>query len=158
MMRYYLIAFLIFCADQISKKIILFSLSYQEQLHIFSWLDIVHIRNRGVAFSMFADAAWANYFFLTFGIIVIIFLAVWLRQKRQEQSWMERLGLALILGGASGNIADRIQYGAVIDFIAVHYKHWYYPSFNIADSAITIGALIIVLLVIRGNSHKQKGA
>ena len=151
-MRYFVIAFFILCMDQLSKKMIIFSLDHQEQLRVFSWLDIVHIHNRGAAFSLFANTPWAQSFFLIFGIIVIILLCIWIWRWNEQDPWLQRLALAFILGGACGNIADRIQYGFVIDFISVHYKNWYYPSFNVADSAITLGAFIILFLLLKSKN------
>lgn len=153
MIRYFLIALLILGADQLSKKLILFSLAHREQLKVFSWLDIVHIYNRGAAFSLFASNTWANYFFLIFGVCAILFISLWLWKWSHSEPWLHRLALACILGGAGGNIADRLQFGFVIDFISVHYKHWYYPSFNLADAAISLGAVMILLALLRGKTQ-----
>ena len=101
--------------------------------------------NPGAAFSFLAGAGgWQRWFFLVLGSLVSIALIVWLTRLRPEE---KRLGLALalILGGAIGNLIDRAWLGQVIDFIQLYYDRWYWPAFNIADSAITIGAALLVL-------------
>ena len=112
---------------------------------VFSWLNMTLAHNYGAAFSFLSDAGgWQRWFFIVLASGVSLVLLVWLlRLPRRE--WLTGLGLALILGGAIGNLVDRIQLGYVVDFVDVFYKDWHYPAFNVADSAITCG--IILLLV-----------
>jgi len=156
MIRYFIIALIILFLDQLTKKIILATIPYRGSLEIFFWLDLVHIYNRGAAFSLFASAEWSNIFLLTVGILAILFLSFWLFRSEHKEVWHDRLAIAFILGGASGNIADRLQFGYVVDFISVHYKNWYYPSFNVADSAITLGVTLLLLGLLYRNGHKKK--
>ena len=101
--------------------------------------------NPGAAFSFLAGAGgWQRWFFLVLGSLVSIALIVWLTRLRPEEKRLA-LALALILGGAIGNLIDRAWLGQVIDFIQLYYDRWYWPAFNIADSAITIGAALLVL-------------
>ena len=156
MTRYFIIALVILVLDQLTKKIILVTIPYREAVEIFFWLDLVHIYNRGAAFSLFASAEWSNIFLLTVGILAIVFLSFWLFRSGHREIWLDRLAIAFILGGAGGNTADRLQFGYVVDFISVHYKDWYYPSFNIADSAITLGVALILLAFLYKKRQDQK--
>lgn len=112
---------------------------------VFSWFNITLAHNYGAAFSFLADAGgWQRWFFIVLATGVSIVLLVWLlRLPRKE--WMTGLGLGLILGGAVGNVVDRIRLGYVVDFIDVHFGGWHYPAFNIADSAITCGVILLLL-------------
>ena len=113
--------------------------------HISSWLNLTLAHNYGAAFSMLSDAGgWQRWFFTILASGVTIVLLVWLfRLKRHE--WRTSLSLALIIGGAVGNLVDRVRLGYVVDFIDVYYKTHHWPAFNMADSAITGG--IILMLV-----------
>jgi len=107
--------------------------------------------NSGAAFSFLADeSGWQRWFFIALAMIVIGVLVVWLRRLPAEEV-RTRLALALILGGAAGNVVDRLVYGYVIDFIDVFYGSWHWPTFNIADSAIFVGAFLLILDAFRGN-------
>ena len=101
--------------------------------------------NTGAAFSFLAGAGgWQRWFFLGLGSLVSIGLIVWLRRLKPTETRLAT-ALALILGGAIGNLIDRAWLGQVIDFIQIYYQHWYWPAFNLADSAITVGAALLVL-------------
>ena len=101
--------------------------------------------NSGAAFRFLADAGgWQRWFFLTLGAVVSVSLLVWMRRLQPGQRGLA-IALALILGGAVGNIIDRALYGQVIDFIQLYYRQWYWPAFNIADSAISIGAALLIV-------------
>jgi len=113
--------------------------------HISSWLNLTLAHNYGAAFSMLADAGgWQRWFFTVLASIVTVVLLVWLFRLKQDE-WRTGLSLGLIIGGAVGNLIDRIELGYVVDFIDVYYKNHHWPAFNIADSAITCG--IIIMLV-----------
>ena len=114
---------------------------------IFSWLNITLAHNYGAAFSFLSDAGgWQRWLFTALASVVSLVLLIWLiRLPRSE--WMTALSLALIIGGAIGNLIERIQLGYVVDFIDVYYRDWHYPAFNVADSAITVG---VVLLLVDG--------
>ena len=112
---------------------------------VFPWFNLTLQHNTGAAFSFLSNAGgWQRYFFSAVAVVISIALAIWLLRLSPGQ-WLLALGLGLILGGALGNLWDRLALGYVVDFISVHYGGWYFPAFNIADSAITVGAGCILL-------------
>lgn len=125
---------------------------------VFSWFNMTLAHNYGAAFSFLADAGgWQRWFFVVLAVAISLVLLVWLiRLPRRE--WMTGLGLGLILGGAVGNVVDRIRLGYVVDFIDVHFAGWHYPAFNIADSAITCGVILLLLdaVIIGWRQRKMK--
>ena len=127
-----------------------------EVIHHFIYL--VRASNPGIAFSFFADSTspWTRVILITGALIVIAVLA-WLLVAGHSGSRLTAAGLALLLGGATGNVTDRILHGAVTDFFEVWFGSYHYPAFNVADSAITIGAAIIVLDVLFGPRHAPPG-
>ncbi|MBT8131263.1 MAG: lipoprotein signal peptidase [Gammaproteobacteria bacterium] len=133
-------------ADQLSKFYIVENLVYRQRIEISAWLDITRLHNTGAAFSLLANmGGWQRWFFIALGLTVGLLILVWLFRLRVPQQRLLAVGLSLILGGAIGNVIDRIIYGHVIDFIHAHYETWYWPAFNVADSAITLGAGILIL-------------
>ncbi len=125
---------------------------YQELIHDFIYL--VHSKNPGIAFGVLADSPspWTRVFLIGGSIIVIAALA-WLFAAGHAGGTMTAAGLALLLGGAAGNVTDRIFHGAVTDFFEVRFGNYHYPAFNVADSAIAIGAALIILDVLFGAKH-----
>jgi signal peptidase II len=124
-----------------------------EVIHNFIYL--VHSRNPGIAFGVLADSASAvTRFVLIAGSLFVIGVLAWLLVAGKSGSAMGNVGLALLLGGAAGNVADRIFHGAVTDFFEVWFGAYHYPAFNIADSAITIGAVLILLDVLFGRKQE----
>jgi len=121
----------------------------QSRIEIFSWFNITLHYNSGAAFSFLSDAGgWQRWFLIAVSAIVSIVICVWLyRLGRQEKilTW----SLALILGGAIGNLIDRLVYGHVVDWIQWHYRGSYFPTFNLADSAITLGAVLLLVATFR---------
>lgn len=112
---------------------------------ITAWFDLTLLYNKGAAFSFLAQASgWQRWFFIGIACVISTILVVWLKRTNRRQWWLG-LGLALILGGALGNLHDRILLGHVVDFISVHYMDYYFPAFNLADSAITLGAAIMII-------------
>ena len=136
---------LVIVLDWLTKQWVSEALDLYRPQEVFSWLNITLAHNYGAAFSFLADAGgWQRVFFIVLASVVSVVLLVWLlRLPRQE--WVTGLGLALVLGGAIGNLVDRIQLGYVIDFIDVHVAGWHYPAFNVADSAITCGVVLLLL-------------
>jgi signal peptidase II len=131
--------------DQCTKLLADAMLNLHESIVLLPVLAIRKAYNSGAAFSFLGDASgWQRWFFIVLAIGVIILLVTWLRRLSAGQQWTA-LALALILGGAAGNLVDRAIYGHVIDFIDVYYRSWHWPTFNIADSAITVGAFLLVL-------------
>jgi signal peptidase II len=136
---------LIVALDWVTKQRVSEALELYRPQEVFSWLNITLAHNYGAAFSFLSDAGgWQRWFFVVLALVVSIVLLVWLlRLPRRE--WRTGLGLALVLGGAIGNVMDRIKLGYVVDFIDVHFGGWHYPAFNVADSAITCGVILLLL-------------
>jgi signal peptidase II len=132
--------------DQISKHAIVRNLTEFDEIVLLPVLSIVRLHNEGAAFSILSDASgWQRWFFTLLGIAVSIGIFVWLRRLPARGQHVLAAGLAFVLGGALGNVIDRVMWGHVIDFIRVHYGGWSFPAFNVADSAITVGAALIIL-------------
>jgi len=131
--------------DWYTKALATDLLDLYRPVEVFPWLNMTLAHNYGAAFSFLSDAGgWQRWFFIILASGVSLFLLLWLlRVPRRE--WVTALGLALILGGAIGNLVDRIQLGYVVDFIDVYYKNWHYPAFNVADSAITCGVILFLV-------------
>ena len=134
---------LIIILDQLSKASVVHALWPYQVLPINGWLNITLAYNSGAAFSFLTHAgAWHKVFFLFFSAIMstgLFFWLVYLPKKDQVFGW----GLSCVLGGAAANLIDRLHYGAVVDFIDIYYKHHHWPAFNVADSAICLGALLL---------------
>lgn len=129
--------------DQSSKAAVVAALHPGEQRVISEFFSLVLAFNTGMAFSLFGGGAgWPRYLFSAVAIGAGV-LIVWLLRRGGDRWYCA--GLALILGGALGNLWDRVTLGHVIDFLLVHWRNWYYPAFNVADSAITVGAVLVVL-------------
>lgn len=146
------IALLVLVSDQITKLLADNLLTYHQPLNIVPMFNLTLAYNTGAAFSFLSDAGgWQRWFFMTLSFGISIVLIIWL-QKLHAQQKLQTISLALILGGAIGNLIDRSMYGHVIDFLDVYYNNYHWPAFNIADSAISIGA---VLLIIDSFRHQQ---
>jgi len=141
-----LIALLIVFFDQLTKWAILKWVPLYGKITINQFLNITHQENRGAAFSFLADASgWQRWFFITLAVSISSVIVVWLWRLRMTGQIVLSSGLALVLGGAIGNVVDRIRLGYVIDFIQVFINGWPFPSFNVADSAITVGAILLMV-------------
>ena len=152
------VAALVIVADQITKWAIIEWVSLYEKVPLNSFINLTHQRNTGAAFSFLADAGgWQRWFFVVLATVVSVVIAVWMWRIRHERLAVLSAGLALVLGGAIGNLIDRAQYGYVTDFIQVWFGDWAYPSFNVADVGITVGAafLIIDALFFSGREEKK---
>ena len=140
---------MVIAIDQITKAVVERLLPYAEPLAVFPGLSWFRIYNRGAAFSMLSDASgWQRWVFTALALIVSVVLVVWLARTARND-WRTALPISLILGGAVGNVIDRIQYGHVVDFVLVYYREWSFPAFNVADSAISVGAVLLILLSLR---------
>lgn len=121
--------------------------------------EITLMVNTGAAFSLLAGAGgWQRWFFIVLAVVVIGMILVWLRKLPATGQLPVAVGLSLVLGGAFGNLIDRAAYGWVIDFIHLHWNEWYWPAFNVADSAITVGACLLVWDAFFGQSRRIDGA
>ncbi len=132
--------------DQLTKLWISYHLGLFDVEQILPFFNLTLLHNQGAAFSMLSHASgWQRWFFIALGIAVSLGIMAWLRRLPASGQALLSSGLALILGGALGNVLDRVWRGYVVDFIQVHYGHWTFPAFNLADSAITIGAALVIL-------------
>ncbi len=152
-MRWLWVSVAVVVLDQFSKVLVDSALELYESVAVIPFLAIRKIYNSGAAFSFLSDAGgWQRWFFIALASLVVIVLTIWLYRLQKNQLRMA-LALALVLGGAAGNLVDRVLYGYVIDFIDVYYASWHWPTFNVADSAITVGAAL--LLFDAFTSHKK---
>ncbi len=143
LIQWLLIALLVILADQFTKVLILSSFQLGDSRYVWSFFNIVRVHNTGAAFSFLAGASgWQRWFFVALGLAATVFI-VWMLRRHGHQK-MFAWALSLILGGALGNVVDRLLHGYVVDFLQFHWGRWYYPSFNIADSAITVGAILLI--------------
>ncbi len=146
-LRFVWLSALVVALDQWSKAWIVQHFELFERQPWWPMLEITRLHNRGAAFSFLGDASgWQFYLFVGLASVVSVGIFVWLwRQPSAALSWLS-VGLSLILGGALGNVIDRLTRGYVVDFIHVHWQAaWYFPAFNVADSAITVGAVCLLL-------------
>jgi len=140
------LAALIVLLDQWTKALVAGAMTLYESVEILPVLDLTRLHNTGAAFSLLHDAGgWQKWLFIGLALTVSAVILVWLRRLPRSGQGLLASGLALILGGAIGNVIDRVSQGYVLDFIHVHYDKWYFPAFNVADSAITVGAGLLIL-------------
>lgn len=139
------IAALVLLLDRLTKYLALHTLEAYQPVSIFSFFNFTLAYNKGAAFNfLYSASGWQTWLFGTLAIVVSIGILFWLKSLTFKQRWMS-IALSFVLGGALGNLSDRLSYGHVIDFIEVHLSNWYFPAFNVADSAICIGAIMIIL-------------
>lgn len=151
----YLVCIVIVILDQITKLIADANLILnQSKIEVFSWFNITLHYNPGAAFSFLSDAGgWQRWFFTIISLVVSVILCVWLYRLARDEKLLT-WSLALILGGAVGNLIDRVAYGYVIDFIQWHYKGSNFPTFNIADAAISVGAVLLLISTFQAEKPK----
>ncbi len=131
--------------DQLTKYLVIESFQLYESVTLFQGLNLTLVYNTGAAFSFLQDAGgWQRWFFILLTPLVAAVILVWMTRLEAHQTWLAA-ALALVLGGAAGNFIDRVLHGHVIDFIDVYYRQWHWPAFNVADSAITVGAVLLVI-------------
>jgi signal peptidase II len=130
--------------DQASKLIISGSMQLYQSIEITPFFKLTYVHNTGAAFSFLSEAGgWQRWFFAGLAMAISVVIAVWLTRLKQHETLLA-VALALVLGGAVGNLIDRLAYGYVIDFLDVYYQSWHWPAFNIADSAITLGVILML--------------
>lgn len=155
MLRWLGLSGLVIVLDQFTKWIANTYLVLYQPVPVLPSLNLTLLYNPGAAFSFLAGAAgWQRWFFTVLTIAIGTGLLIWLTRLKPGQQLLA-VSLALILGGAIGNLIDRVVYGYVIDFIDVYYQQWHWPAFNIADSAITVGATLMVIDSLRGPQRTE---
>ena len=154
--RWWALALIFFALDWVTKQAIESNLFYGQEIAIFPFFDLTLRYNTGAAFSFLAQAGgWQRWFFSLIALAVVVGIS-WRLVKIAETNRLESLALTFVLGGAIGNLYDRLVYGHVVDFLQFHWQQsWYFPAFNIADSAITIG--VILMLLESFVTRKQEG-
>ncbi|MGI9301856.1 MAG: signal peptidase II [Gammaproteobacteria bacterium] len=142
--------------DQITKLVAVSRLELHVENVVLPYFNLTLARNTGAAFSFLSDSGgWQRWLFTGLALAVSVVIVAWLKRLGPHEKWTA-VGLSLILGGAIGNVIDRVRYGYVVDFLDVYYGSYHWPTFNVADSAITVGAaaLIIHSLFARKDVHR----
>ena len=155
MLKWLNLSALVIVFDQLSKWWANSALELYQSIAVLPFFNITLAYNHGAAFSFLAsESGWKRWFFTGLAVVVSIVLLVWLKRLKTDAK-LEAISLALILGGALGNVIDRVVHGYVIDFIDVYYGTYHWPAFNVADSAICVGAILLILDSFR-NKTEQK--
>ncbi len=153
------VAIVVVIADQLTKWAIVEWVALYDKIPLNSFINLTHQKNSGAAFSFLADAGgWQRWFFVVLATGVSLVIAVWLWRIRNDGQTVLSAGLALVLGGAVGNLIDRILLGHVTDFIQVWFGSWAFPSFNIADAGISVGAAFLIIDAIFFSGREERAA
>ncbi|MDP6437439.1 MAG: signal peptidase II [Gammaproteobacteria bacterium] len=145
-LRWLIVSFVIVVADRFTKYLVVDNLAEFERISLLPVFDLVRYHNTGAAFSLLADAGgWQHWLFT--GIAIVVSAGIVWYQWNLPQKGCHTLatGLALVLGGAVGNLIDRLMQGYVVDFLLLYYRDWHWPAFNVADSSITVGVTLIII-------------
>ena len=145
MLKWLWLSVLAIILDQASKQVVIAFMRLYESIGVLPFFNLTYVQNTGAAFSFLSDAGgWQRWFFSVLALVISIVLTVWLARLKDNETLLA-ISLALILGGAIGNLIDRVRYGYVIDFLDVYYQSWHWPAFNVADSAISLGVILMLL-------------
>jgi signal peptidase II len=143
--RWLLVTVIIIAADRYTKHLITAKFELFDRVPVMPYFDLVRLHNTGAAFSFLANASgWQNWFFSGVALVVSGLIVWWLFSQPPGRIVVP-LGLTLVLGGAIGNLVDRLQHGYVVDFVLLYYDRWSFPAFNVADSAITVGVILMLI-------------
>ena len=145
MLKWLWISVLSLLLDQASKLAVDGSMQLFESIPLLPYFNLTYVHNTGAAFSFLSDAGgWQRWLFAGLAVVMSSIIGLWLARLKQHETLMA-VALALVLGGAIGNLIDRVAYGYVIDFLDVYFQDWHWPAFNIADSAICVGVALMLL-------------
>lgn len=145
MLKWLWLSALVLVLDQASKQWVAKNFELYESIDLLPSLNFTYVHNMGAAFSFLSSAGgWQRWFFVAIAVIATSVLVIWLRRLETTEKWMA-VTISLVLGGAAGNLYDRISYGYVIDFIDVYYETYHWPIFNFADSAISVGVAMMLI-------------
>jgi signal peptidase II len=145
MLKWLWLSLLAVILDQVSKLVIASSMQLYQSIILMPYFNLTYVHNTGAAFSFLSDAGgWQRWFFAGLALVISSIIAVWLARLKRHEALLA-VALSLVLGGAIGNLIDRLAYGYVIDFLDVYYQTWHWPAFNIADSAITLGVILMLV-------------
>ncbi|WP_428609571.1 signal peptidase II [Sedimenticola sp.] len=154
MYRWLWLSLVVIALDQISKQLIESSLLVYETVSILPYFNLTLAYNEGAAFSLLSDqAGWQRWFFALVAAVVVLVLVIWLSRLRRER--LLAISLSLVIGGAVGNLLDRLLFGYVIDFLDFFYNSYHWPAFNVADIAISLGVALLFLDAFVGRQVKQ---
>ena len=158
-LRWLWLALAVIVADQATKGLILIRFELFEVLDVWPVLEITRLHNTGAAFSLLAGASgWQRWFFIGLAFVVSAGIIVWLRNLPRAAPAFLPAALALVMGGALGNVVDRLWHGYVVDFLHFHWGDAYFPAFNVADSCITVGAGLLILdAILEGRRRRPAG-
>ncbi len=149
MLKWLWLSALVLVIDQTTKRVVDTTLRLYESIPLLPSFSLTYLRNQGAAFSFLSGAGgWQRWFFIGLAVIASVMICFWIRQIPNDRKF-EASAWALVLGGALGNLIDRVLYGYVIDFLDVYYGEWHWPAFNVADSAITVGVIFLLLESLR---------
>jgi signal peptidase II len=144
MLKWLWVSSLAIILDQASKQIVHHSMQLYESKPLMPYFNLTYVHNTGAAFSFLSEAGgWQRWFFAALALIISAVLSVWLMRLQKHETLLA-VALSLVLGGAIGNLIDRLAFGYVIDFLDVYYNGWHWPAFNVADSAITVGVCLML--------------
>ena len=154
MLKWLWLSLVVVGLDQVSKLWVVSNFRLYESIQLLPSLNLTYVHNTGAAFSFLSTAGgWQRWFFVGIALLATTVLTIWLARLKPTERWMAAT-LSLILGGAIGNLYDRIAYAYVIDFIDVYYETWHWPVFNVADSAISIGVVMMLVDIVWSNDSK----
>ena len=155
MLKWSWVSLLVIVLDQLTKLWASSSLSYAEPVTLLPFVNLTLLHNTGAAFSFLSEAGgWQRWFFALVALLISVVILIWLKRLPAGKVWLA-VSLALVLGGALGNVWDRIYLGYVVDFIDVYYQRWHWPAFNLADSAISVGAVMLIIDTLRGEGKSK---
>lgn len=157
-LRWLWLALLIFVADIGIKLIVMGNMEYgwENRIEVLPFFNLLYVHNYGAAFSFLSDqAGWQRWLFTAIAFVIAVMLACWMKKQPAQEKW-NNIAYALIIGGAVGNVFDRIVHGFVVDYLDLFWGNYHWPAFNLADSAICIGAVMIVLDSVRKKEHASR--
>ena len=156
MLKFLWITLVVIILDQLSKQLAEYYLVFHVPIPVVPFFNLTLSYNTGAAFSFLAGAGgWQRWFFIGLAMIVSIVIIMWIKKLGPQDKWVA-IALSMVLGGAIGNVIDRVLFAHVIDFIHVYYEQWNFPIFNIADSAITVGVVILLIDGFFGGKKEEK--
>ena len=158
-LRWLWLSLAVIVADQLSKFLVVSNFELYEAVDVLPVFELTRLHNTGAAFSLLAQASgWQRWFFVGLAVVVSGGIVYWLRNLPRDSAPFLPVALALVLGGALGNLVDRVWHGYVIDFLHFHWEAAYFPAFNVADSAITVGAGLLILdAILEGRRSRAAG-
>ena len=157
MLKWLWLSVVVVSLDQITKYLADSMLQYHQPIPVIPMFNLTLSYNKGAAFSFLSDAGgWQRWFFTVLALVISVVLVAWVKRLTEKERW-SAVALTLILGGAIGNVIDRVIFGHVIDFLDVYYQQWHWPIFNIADSAISIGVVVLLIegLFVKKQEEKE---